>query len=489
MPENSVKTQPKLSASLPELPNNLFAEKAALVKILRKDDNWDVIVGEISTEDFFDQFHRRVFEAMNRIADSGKKIGFQSVSATLQEIGAFPSEANEQRLDEIWAYPMMGDIMADIETIRAKSKLRELIGTAETIIHEAYKQDEETVYDFLDSAEDQIANIAENRGFEIDALQIQGYISLVQERLDYIREHGKAQSGVYSGFKAIDDVTRGFNKSDLIVIAARPGVGKTTISLNIAEHVVLKDESPGRVVFFTLEQPGEQLLLKMVASISGIDHNRLRSDRLTLEEETKVQSATGQLLGSGDRLLLDQSSHLTVHEIRSRTKNIERKVGAVDLVIVDYLQLMSTADQKRSYDTRTLEVAQMTRGLKHLAMDLKLPVVILSQLNRKSTERKSAMPILADLRDSGAIEQDADLVLLLHREDLAHGEGAPVSVTDVHIAKHRHGPTGRKKLVFDGRFGRFRAYTSDDGPSADDIQVARDKDFENRPADFNDDLP
>ena len=453
---------PQLNGSLPELPNSYYSEVEVLVSLLQKDEGWDAIVGEISAEDFFDPFHRKLFQAMKHLANGGSKIGLPSVSARLQETGDFPSDLLETRLRDIYDYPMMRDIMGSVKFMRAKSMLRELIGTAETIIHEAYKQDEQTVYEFLGKAEDRVANISEHRGFEIEDVHLQRYVDEIRAQLAYIDEHGKPRRGVLSGFSAIDEITSGFHRSDLIVIAARPGVGKTTLGLNIAEQAVLNNEAPLRVVFFTLEQPGEQLLFKLVASIARIDHKKLRTERLTLEDNDRLTSATGQLLESGDRLLIDQASKLTVSDIRSRTRNIERRIGKADLILVDYLQLMSSDDRSRRTDTRALEVAQITRGLKHIAMDLELPVIVMSQLNRKPTERKNNRPFLADLRDSGAIEQDADMVLLMHRDDMAKGEDNGSGITDLDIAKHRHGPTGRRRLVFDGRYSRFRDFTARD---------------------------
>ena len=463
MSDDIVSSPPQLDGSLPELPHSVYSEMEVLVSLLRNDGNWDLIVGEIGPEDFYDLFHRKVFQAMSYLANGGKRLGLASVSARLQETGEFPSEDLELRLRDIYEYPMMRDIMGSVKTIRAKSMLRELIGTAEAIAHDAYKQDDQTIYEYLGKSEDRIASISESRRFEIDDVDLDRYLKEVREQLDYIREHGQPRRGVLSGFNAIDEVTSGFHKSDLIVIAARPGVGKTTLGLNIAEQVVLNNDAPSRVVFFTLEQPGDQLMFKLVASIAGIDHKKLRTERLTLEDEDRLQSATGQLLESGDLLLIDQASSLTVSDIRMRTRNIERMIGKVDLIVVDYLQLMSSADlNRKSYDNRALEVAQMTRGLKHVAMDLELPLIVMSQLNRKPTERKDNRPQLADLRDSGAIEQDADLVLLMHRDDLAKGDDTGSGLTDLHIAKHRHGPTGRRRLVFDGRHSRFRDFTARD---------------------------
>ena len=231
-------------------------------------------------------------------------------------------------------------------------------------------------------------------------------------------------------------------------------------------------------------------MFKLVASIAGIDHKKLRTERLTLEDEDRLQSATGQLLESGDLLLIDQASSLTVSDIRMRTRNIERMIGKVDLIVVDYLQLMSSADlNRKSYDNRALEVAQMTRGLKHVAMDLELPLIVMSQLNRKPTERKDNRPQLADLRDSGAIEQDADVILFLHREPESDGDqGVPRGdqdvdddkdsvVTEIIIGKQRNGPIGEFKLNFRRNLTKFENHVDSEvydtrmpppGPVGDD---------------------
>lgn len=441
------------SQKVSELPNNHFAEQAALVKLLRHDPNWDLVSGVLAEEHFFHRTHRKIYQAMAHIANAGLRIGYASVGAKLQEMGYLPDEEVEQGLFDIWQFPMMGQIQSDVEVILAKSKLREFIGTAEVLIYNAYREHSEDVGVFLQAAETQIASLGDSRGLDCDRVLLRRHAEKANQGLDYIREHGHSPRGVLSGFEAIDRYTSGFHEADLIILAARPGIGKTTLSLAIAQNAVR--ETGKRVLFVSLEQPGEQLYLKLVSSIAEVDHQRLRTVRLTLEEEKRVKSANQKLSKLEDLLLVDDTAGLTVSELRSSIRNYERRIGPIDLVVIDYLQLMSSTDQPRQSETRALEVAQITRGLKHLAMDTTLPVIALSQLNRRSTERRDQRPLLSDLRESGSIEQDADLVLLLHGSDSSEGLSNRITMLDIHLAKHRHGPTGHSRLAFDGRHSRF----------------------------------
>ncbi len=441
---------PEVAAPDRTLPHNLEAERSVLGAILIHNDAFNQAAEVLNPRDFYRDAHRRIFEKMIQLSERGNAIDFITLKEELSKSGELDEVGGPAYVASLVdGLPHATNVEHYARIVREKSTLRNLIFSANKILATAYEAELEPNL-ILDEAEQSIFAIAEDR---VRA----GFVSMRQlahasfETIERAHEKKQLITGVPSGFTDLDELTAGFQGGDLVIIAARPSVGKTALALNIAQHVGTKT---GRTVgIFSLEMSKEQLFLRMLTSEAHIDSHRLRTGFLVESDWGRLSHALGTL--SEAKVFIDDTPGIGVLEMRAKSRRLMSEHG-LDMLIVDYIQLMQGRGR---FENRTLELASISRSLKVLAKELSVPVVILSQLSRAPEARSDHRPMLSDLRESGALEQDADVVMLLFRPD-QYPDVKPEdeNIAEVNIAKQRNGPTGLVRLAFlksETRFGNL----------------------------------
>ncbi|HTO87993.1 MAG TPA: replicative DNA helicase [Thermoanaerobaculia bacterium] len=423
------------------LPQNLEAERSVLGSILLDSASLSFVVPVLQQEDFFPDTHRRIYGAMLELFERSSEIDTLTLKEELDRTGGAEKAGGAAYLAALVdAVPDVSNVEHYARIVKEKATLRRLIQAGQRLVRQGLSQ-EQSAEDLLGSATGEIFDIVEDslRGSFTPIGQI------VKHNLEVIEEARNRQgmlSGLPTGFTELDRMTSGLQPTDLIIIAARPSVGKTSFALNIAQHVAFRE---GRSVgFFSLEMSREQVGFRVLCSEADVDAKKVRDGYASREATVRLVTAQAKIAGAN--FFLDDSAALSVPEMRAKAQRLKREKG-LDLVIVDYMQLMMGHGR---FDNRTQEVSQISRGLKLLAKELRVPVVALSQLSRQPEQRKGELrkPQLADLRDSGSIEQDADVVAFLYREELYDRDTERKGIADVIIAKQRNGPTGDFPLVF-----------------------------------------
>ena len=437
-------------------PQNLDAEQAVLGSILIDRDAIIEVADFLHTEDFYRQAHARIFAAMLSLFEHREPIDVVTVAEELERAGELESVGGASYLSTLGNdTPTAVHVAQYGRIVERKAKLRRLISAAGKIAAIGY-EDGSDIQESVDRAEAELFAVAQKRstdGFS----PLKTLLHDAYDKLDYLHAHRGQISGVPSGFADLDQLTTGFQPSDLVVLAARPSVGKTSLALNIAENAAVRE---GKTVgVFSLEMSKEQLVLRLLSSVASIDSQRLRSGFLEELDFARIAPALQSL--SDAPVFIDDTPSISTMELRTKARRLQAEHG-LDLLIVDYLQLMQATSTSRDAN-RVQEVSEISRGLKALARELRIPVIALSQLSRQPEMRESREPRLSDLRESGAIEQDADLVLFLWREkERAAEEGeSEGEVINLRLAKHRNGPTGEVKLWFRKSQTRFVSYAGE----------------------------
>ena len=435
---------PKL-AQLRIPPHSIGAESSVLGGLLLDNAAWDR-VGDLLTEgDFYRYEHSKIFGAIGALININQPADVITVHEHLQSQGKAEELGGLTYLNALAQYvPSAGNIRRYTEIVRERSILRKLIAATDEIATDAFNPMGRPVAQIVDQAEQKIFNIGEHgaklkQGFQgMDALVV-ALLDRVQELADKPQD----VTGVRTGFYDLDRMTSGFQAGDLVVLAARPSMGKTSLAINIAEHIALHEKLP--VAVFSMEMGAAQLAVRIVGSIGRIDQSHLRNGRLTAGEWPRLTEAIEKLRNIS--LHIDESAGLTSTELRANARRLARQCGQLGLIVVDYLQLMSGSSSNE--ENRATELGEISRGLKMLAKELQCPVLALSQLNRSVETRTDKRPMMSDLRESGAIEQDADLILFIYRDDYYKKDNSQEpGVAEVIIAKQRNGPTGTVKLAF-----------------------------------------
>ena len=351
--------------------------------------------------------------------------------------------------------PSAANISAYADIVRERSVLRQLIHVGGEIADSGYRPEGRGLPELLETAEQKVFQIADQRrkggsGFTA----IRTVLASAVDRIEELFRKGGIITGVSTGFSDFDEMTSGLQPSDLIIVAGRPSMGKTTYAMNIAEHVAIKEKVP--VAVFSMEMPKEQLAMRMMSSLGRIDQHRVRTGKLEDEEWPRMISAIS-LLGE-TQLFIDDTPALSPTEVRARCRRLAREHGNLGLVVLDYLQLMQTSGNS---ENRVNEISEISRSLKALAKELHVPVIALSQLNRNLEHRPNKRPVPSDLRESGSIEQDADLIVFIYRDEVYHPDSADKGTAEIIIAKQRNGPIGTVRLTFLGQFTRFENFISD----------------------------
>ncbi|MDX5405753.1 replicative DNA helicase [Rheinheimera fenheensis] len=436
-------------------PHSIEAEQSVLGGLMLDNEAWDRVAEKVVEQDFYLRAHRFIFAAMSRLAEASQPIDIITVSEDL--------EANQQ-LDDVGGFAYLGEIakntpsaaniLAYADIVRERAVVRDMISVAHDIADAGYDPQGRTSAELLDFAETKVFKIAEQRANANEGPEpINSILAKTIEKIDELfRSPHDGVTGVSTGYIDLDKMTNGLQPSDLIIVAARPSMGKTTFAMNLCEHAAITSDKP--VLIFSLEMPSEQIMMRMLASLGRIDQTKVRTGQLEDEDWARLSSAI-ELLNTKGKMYIDDGSGLTPTEVRSRARRVAREHGGLSMIMVDYLQLMTVPGLS---ENRTLEIAEISRSLKALAKELKVPVVALSQLNRSLEQRADKRPVNSDLRESGSIEQDADLIMFIYRDEVYNDDSPDKGTAEVIIGKQRNGPIGRIRLTFHGRYSRFDNY-------------------------------
>ena len=438
-PPQNVEAEELLLASLIDGPQNNIAEAMALV----------------SHEDFYREGHRRIFNAIAELFGVGEPIEPITVIEQLTKNGDLDIAGGRDAVLDLMTTPYIAASYRSYgEIVRDTATQRRLLQVGQEIEVLVAEREGETT-DMVQRAEDLIYDLTQKRT-RGDFVGTNTLVMSSMERLVAASEHGSEVTGLPTGFEDLDRLTGGFRPSNLIVVAARPSMGKTALALCIAEHVALAEEKT--VAIFSLEMSGEELTQRMLCSVAMVDASRMRSGRLSADDWPRVSQAADRL--SKAPIYIDDSEGMTVTEMRTKARRLKAREG-LGLIVVDYIQLMEGSPLLRRRDeNRVQELSAISRGLKMMARDLDVPIIVVSQLNRSPDARNDKRPMLSDLRESGAIEQDADMVLLIYRDDYYEPDSDSKGIAEVNVAKHRNGPTDRVKLAFMGTYAKFGSLAS-----------------------------
>ncbi|MDN3212092.1 replicative DNA helicase [Haemophilus sp. SZY H51] len=435
-------------------PHSTEAEQAVLGGIMLSNQHWDGIAERVIAEDFYTFAHKAIFQTMEELMRNQTPIDLIILDQALKAKGISDSVGGFAYLADLSNNtPNAINILAYAEIVREKAILRELIAVGNRIAENSYSPKGKDIKMVLDEAEREVFAIAEKRSSSTEGPQ--NVLSVLESTIARIETLGKLENhngvtGVTTGFVELDKKTAGLQPSDLIIVAARPSMGKTTFAMNLCENAAMASDKP--VLVFSLEMPAEQIMMRMIASLARVDQTKIRTGQNLEEAEwSKIASVFG-MFKQKNNLYIDDSSGLTPTELRSRARRVYRENGGLSMIMVDYLQLMRAPAFS---DNRTLEIAEISRSLKALAKELEVPVIALSQLNRTLEQRADKRPVNSDLRESGSIEQDADLIMFIYRDEVYNDNSEDKGVAEIIIGKQRNGPIGRVRLAFNGQFSRF----------------------------------
>ncbi|MBE8574156.1 replicative DNA helicase [Vibrio sp. OPT18] len=447
---------------LKKVPYSQEAEQSVLGGLLLDNSRWDDVSDKVSGADFYLRYHRVIFDASRKLLEAGQPLDLITLSELLEK---------QEKLEDVGGFAYLADlakntpsaanITAYSEIVREKAVLRNVISVGNEIVSSAYDSKEVSSTELIDSIESKVLAISNQHSVSVDSMQSLG--NVLEKTLGRMEEllH-TAQDGVTglsTGFTDLNKKTAGLQNSDLIIVAARPSMGKTTFAMNLCENAAMENDKP--VLIFSLEMPSEQLMMRMLSSLSRVDLTKIRTSQLDDEDWAKISGASGMLM-ERDNIFIDDRSGITPTELRVKARRMSREHGGLSMIMVDYLQLMQVPGLQGN---RTLEIAEISRSLKALAKELNVPVVALSQLNRTLESRPDKRPINSDLRESGSIEQDADLIMFIYRDEVYHEDSKDKGTAEIIIGKQRNGPIGNVRLTFQGQYSRFDNFA---GPSYDE---------------------
>jgi len=436
-------------------PHSIEAEQAVLGGLFLDADCWAKVSERLRSEDFYRRDHKIIFTAIAKLDAEGHPFDLITVAEWLE---------NNQQLDDAGGLgylsaladstPSASNIAAYADIVRKRSILRQLVHATSEISDSVFNPSGRNSNEILDFAESTIFQIAEqeSRGRK-NYNPINELLASTLDRIDELYRNKSHITGVSTGFNKLDEMTAGLQRSDLIIIAGRPSMGKTAFAINIAEHAIIKDGIS--VAVFSMEMSGEQLSMRLMSSLGRIDQQKVRTGHLEDEDWPRLTSAVEILKDA--RLYIDDTPALTPAELRARARRIAREHG-LDMIIVDYMQLMQVTGTK---ENRATEISEISRSLKAMAKEFDVPVIALSQLNRSLESRQNRRPVMSDLRESGAIEQDADVIMFIYRDEVYDEESADKGTAEIIIGKQRNGPIGMVRLSFLGRYTRFENYVED----------------------------
>ncbi|XRX43067.1 MAG: replicative DNA helicase [Buchnera aphidicola (Tetraneura sorini)] len=437
-------------------PHSIEAEQSVLGGLMLDNDQWDIVTENIVIEDFFSKAHQIIFNEMKYLFDLKHPIDLITLSESLEQKGELEKAGGFAYLAELSKNtPSTANIVAYTNIIRERAIIREIIKISNEVISSAYQTKGKNSDELLDYAESKIFKITEKRSKkESGPKNIEKILDSTLSKIEKLFSNSyDGITGINTGYHDLNKKTSGLQQSDLIIIAARPSMGKTTFAMNLCENISMLYDKP--VLIFSLEMPSDQIMIRMLSSLSRVHQTKIRTGQLNDEDWSRI-SGTINILLKKKNIYIDDSSILTPSEIRSRARKIYRENHGLSVIMIDYLQLIKVPYFS---DNRTLEIAEISRMLKSLAKELEVPIIALSQLNRSLEQRSDKRPINSDLRESGSLEQDADLVIFIYRDEIYNKDSDLKGTADIIIGKQRNGPTGTIRLTFNENWSRFDNYS------------------------------
>ena len=436
-------------------PNSVEAEQSILGGLMLDNLAWDKVADLIVASDFYRKDHQLIFAGIAQLAETSNPCDVVTVSEFLDNHDDLEAAGGLEYLALLSnETPGAANVRAYAKILRERSSLRSLISAGNQISGNAYATEGRSASDLVDEAERLVFEIAEkgSRG-RIGFRPLKNILPDAVDRIDLLHQSGGDITGIATGYTEFDKLTAGLQPGELVVVAGRPSMGKTTLAINIVENAAIGARVPSAI--FSMEMPSQQLAFRMISSLGRIDQTHLRTGKFPDEDWSRINTAV-QLMSDAP-IYIDDSASLSPTEIRARARRLKREHG-LGLIVVDYLQLMQVHG---STENRATEISEISRSLKALAKELELPIIAVSQLNRSVEQRTDKRPIMSDLRESGAIEQDADLIVFIYREEVYNPETPRKGVADINIAKQRNGPIGDFPLTFVGRFTKFENWVPD----------------------------
>lgn len=431
-------------------PHSTPAEQAILGGLLLDNQVWEKVEAKLCEADFYRTEHRLLFRAIKELSTKSQPFDVVTLLDILKATNTLDDAGGEAYLFELANNtPSVANVTAYADIVREKSVHRQLIAVSMDIADVAYNPGARDVVELLDYAEQKVFAIAEQTATEGGPEAVKSVLVRTVERIDALFHSGDAITGLSTGLRDLDELTSGMQKSDLVIVAGRPSMGKTTFVMNIAEHVAIKAQKP--VLVFSMEMPADSLAMRMMSSLGRIDQHKIRTGQLTDDDWPRITSAVHML--SEAPMFIDDSPGLSPAEVRARARRLTKEHGQLGMIVIDYLQLMKVPGIRA--DNRVAEISEISRSLKALAKELSVPVLALSQLNRSLEQRADKRPVMSDLRESGAIEQDADLICFIYRDEVYNPESNDKGTAEIIIAKQRNGPIGRVRVAFLGQYTRF----------------------------------
>ncbi|WP_372832868.1 replicative DNA helicase [Pontibacterium sp.] len=437
-------------------PHSIEAEQSVLGGLMLDNNAWDTVSETVSEENFYRHDHRLIFRTMTKLVNNAQPLDVVTLSEELDRVGELDNAGGlEYLVDLARNTPSASNIRAYSEIVRDRALLRQMITAANEIAESAFTPEGRASEEILNEAEQKIFQIAEDRPNQGGPEDINPLLKKAVDRIDFLFNNDSDMTGVTTGFDDLDKKTAGMQPSDLIIVAARPSMGKTTFAMNLVENALMASNRP--VLVFSLEMPADQLVTRMLSSLGRIDQTRIRTGKLEDDDWPKLTTAVNIMRDKP--LFIDDTAGISPNEMRARARRIVREHGDLALIMVDYLQLMQI--KTGNTEGRTAEISEISRSLKALAKELECPVVALSQLNRSLEQRPNKRPVNSDLRESGAIEQDADVIMFIYRDEVYNEDSPDKGVAEIIIGKQRNGPIGTSRLAFIGKFTKFENLAPD----------------------------
>lgn len=456
MPATVEKTDKTQTASLKVPPHSLEAERSVIGGLLLENEMWEQVIEKVSLDDFYRKEHRLIFEEMRNLSSQDVPLDVITLNDALEKKGTLSQVGGLAYLSElVQNTPTVANICAYADIVRERSILRQLLSVARDVADQVYNLEGEKSQTLLDEAEQRVFAIAEQGARQVNGpIGVKDIMPEVVEQLDTLMQSEGGVTGHKTGYLDLDQMTSGLQPADLIIVAGRPSSGKTTFAMNIGENLAMDADKP--VLVFSMEMPKESILIRSLSSFSRVDQATIRSGQMTDQDWSRIFS-TVSIVSERMNMYIDDTPALSPTELRARARRIARDHGGLSLVVVDYLQLMQVPGNTEG---RVSEVSEISRGLKALAKELNVPVIAASQLSRKVEERTDKRPMMSDLRESGAIEQDADVIMFIYRDEVYNPNSEHKGTAEIIIGKQRNGPIGMVRLTFQGQYCRFDDYAA-----------------------------
>ena len=433
-------------------PHSIEAEQAVIGGLLLSNEAFEQVAEKLSEDDFYRNDHRLLYAAIRSLEAQNQPFDAVTLAEYLDSNGQLERAGGVVYLAQLAREtPSASNIAAYADIVREKSVLRQLIQVGTEISNDGYQPNGRSSRELLEACEQRVYKIAEQGARGVSGFQeINALLAKTVDKIDFLFNSDGAVTGVPTGFDKFDEMTTGLQAGDLVIVAGRPSMGKTTFAMNIAENAAIAEQLP--VAVFSMEMPGDSLAMRMISSLGRVDQHHIRTGNLTDDDWARITSAVSIL--NQAKIFIDDTPALSPGEVRSRARRLKRQHG-LGLIVVDYLQLMQVHGGS---ENRATEISEISRGLKAMAKELEVPVIALSQLNRSLEQRPDKRPVMSDLRESGAIEQDADLIVFIYRDEVYNENSEAKGTAEIIIAKQRNGPIGKSILTFLGKYTKFENY-------------------------------